>query len=337
MKRPSFQFYPADWKNNSKLRRCSEAARGAWIDVLCLLHDSDEYGVCRWPLDELARAAGVPLKLLKELVAKDVLKGADIAARPYIYTPRHAGKDGEPVVLVAPGDGPCWYCSRFARDEWVRQRRGQATQFTPDRQPPKAGPMPPPMPPIGERQGDGPTSTSPSTTTSKDNPAGGGTSAVQLSIAMRKGGVQSQPADPRLIQLASQGVEPETVEAACAEAKQSKGDERISVGYVVAILERWAKESLDLKAKGASAPQKQAPWWLTDASIMAKGEELGLRPNPGEQSIQFKGRIQAAIDNGGKPPEPRPRQAVEIRDDARGAMPAGLDLKGMLKKREATA
>jgi hypothetical protein len=56
LKRPSFQFYPADWKNNSKLRRCSEAARGAWVDILCLLNDCDEYGVCRWPLAELARA-----------------------------------------------------------------------------------------------------------------------------------------------------------------------------------------------------------------------------------------------------------------------------------------
>lgn len=163
MKRPSFQFYPADWKNNSKLRRCSEAARGAWVDVLCLLHDSDEYGVCRWPLDEIARAAGVPLKLLKELSAKDVLKGADKNAAPYIYTPRHAGKDGEPVVLVDAGAAPCWYCSRFVRDEWIRQRRGQGTQFTSENQPPKAAPKAPPKGGLGERQGDGPTSTSTST------------------------------------------------------------------------------------------------------------------------------------------------------------------------------
>lgn len=129
MKRPSFQFYPADWKNNSKLRRCSEAARGAWIDVLCVLHDFDEYGVCRWPLVELARAAGVPIKLMKELVSKDVLKGADKDAAPYIHIPMHAGKKGAPVVLVEAQDGPLWYCSRFVRDEWLRQRRGAGTRF----------------------------------------------------------------------------------------------------------------------------------------------------------------------------------------------------------------
>jgi hypothetical protein len=191
LKRPSFQFYPADWRNNAKLRRCSEAARGAWIDVLCLLHDLDEYGVCRWPLAELARAAGVQLKLIKELVAKDVLKGADKSAADYVYTPRHAGKLGAPVTLVVAGDGPCWYCSRFVRDEYVRQRRGQGSRYSSDNQPgsvdgsgseyeaPKdeqnTAPKASPKPPIGERQGDGPTSTSTSslTTTTPKPPDGG--------------------------------------------------------------------------------------------------------------------------------------------------------------------
>lgn len=196
MKRPSFQFYPADWKNNSKLRRCSEAARGAWVDVLCLLHDFDEYGVCRWPLAELARAAGVQPKLVKELVAKDVLKGADKGAADYIFTPRHAGKLGEPVTLVVGGDGPCWYCSRFVRDEYVRLRRGQSSRFTPDNQPgsvggsdgissapnnePKDQPNPSPKPPFGERQGDGPTSTSSSTlTTTTPKPPDGGSAPAR--------------------------------------------------------------------------------------------------------------------------------------------------------------
>jgi hypothetical protein len=167
VKRPSFQFYPADWRNNAKLRRCSEAARGAWMDVLCVLHDSDEYGVCRWPLSDLARAAGVPLKLLKELADKDVLKGIEKGLTQYVYTPRHAGKDGESVVLVESKDGPCWYCSRFVRDEYVRQRRGQSTQFSEGNQPPKATPKKAPKSTpkgvIGGRQGDGSTSTSTST------------------------------------------------------------------------------------------------------------------------------------------------------------------------------
>jgi hypothetical protein len=201
VKRPSFQFYPADWKQNAKLRRCSEAARGAWIDVLCLLHDFDEYGVCRWPLAELARAAGIPVKLAKELVAKEVLKGADKAAADYIFTPTHAGKAGTPVTLVTAGDGPCWYCSRFVRDEYVRQRRGNGSRFTSENQPGSVGgsdgdedgqkeqPKSPPKGGIGGRQGDGPTSTSSTTLKAKPPipPKGGETGEQKVggAIALR--------------------------------------------------------------------------------------------------------------------------------------------------------
>lgn len=182
MKRPSFQFYPGDWRKNAKLRRCTEAARGAWMDVLCVLHDADEYGIVRWPLADLARAAGVPVKLLRELADKGVLKGADKGAEAYIYAPRHAGRTGDPVTLVPTSDGPVWYCSRFVRDEWVRLRRGSATQFSPTNQPtkgqpknePKSEPKVPPKHPIGERQGDGPSSSSSATQIPSDADASGG-------------------------------------------------------------------------------------------------------------------------------------------------------------------
>lgn len=182
MKRPSFQFYPGDWRKNAKLRRCTEAARGAWMDVLCVLHDADEYGIVRWPLADLARAAGVPVKLLRELADKGVLKGADKAPEPYVYAPRHAGRTGEPVTLVPASDGPLWYCSRFVRDEWVRLRRGSATQFSATNQPTKAQPdsqpKATPKPPIGERQGDGPSSSSSATQIPSDADASAGKPAA---------------------------------------------------------------------------------------------------------------------------------------------------------------
>jgi hypothetical protein len=178
MKRPSFQFYPADWRINSKLRRCSEAARGAWVDIMCVLHDADEYGICRWPLNELAQVAGVPLKLARELAAKDVLKGADNNAADYVFTPRHAGRDGQPVTLVTSNAGPLWYCSRFVRDEYIRQRRGQGTRFGDENAPPNNTPKTTPKPTIGDDLGDGPTSSSSSTLkTSTPNPADAGPAA----------------------------------------------------------------------------------------------------------------------------------------------------------------
>lgn len=44
MKRPAFQFYPADWRKDVELRSCSIAARGLWIDILCIAHECDPYG-----------------------------------------------------------------------------------------------------------------------------------------------------------------------------------------------------------------------------------------------------------------------------------------------------
>lgn len=155
---PAFQFYPGDWLRNSNLRRCSHAARGAWIDVLCLMHDSEQYGVLRWPLVDISQASGVPIDLLKELAVKGVLKGGDDGCEPFIYTPRHAGKDGQPVTLIEKATSACWYSSRFVRDEHVRLNRGKQTQFTPDNQPnrkPNKEPKATPKATIGTRQGDG--------------------------------------------------------------------------------------------------------------------------------------------------------------------------------------
>jgi len=177
MKRPAFQFYPGDWKKNAKLRRCSPAARGVWMDILCLFHDAeDEYGVLRWPLKDIANAAGASMAFVRELVDKGVLKGADKEAPAYVYRPKHAGKVGEPVTLVIHDGGPVWFSSRMVRDEWVRQRRGESTRFDsanqPDSRSPKAG--------IGERQGDGPsTSSSPSGSEAKASDGAGAPPPVE--------------------------------------------------------------------------------------------------------------------------------------------------------------
>ena len=128
--RPSFQFYPGAWRNNANLRRCSYAARAVWVDILCILHDSDEYGVLRWPLVDIANAANAPSGLVQELVDKGVLKGGDLGPVTYEHAPRHARQEGEPVTLVRADDGPCWYSSRMLVDEWRRKTKGVATRFT---------------------------------------------------------------------------------------------------------------------------------------------------------------------------------------------------------------
>ncbi len=89
MKRPSFQFYPGDWRSNAKLRRCSFAERGVWLEVLALMHDSEQYGVLTWPLQDIALAVGCRVEQA----------------------------------------GPLWYSSRMVRDEYVRTKRGIGTSI----------------------------------------------------------------------------------------------------------------------------------------------------------------------------------------------------------------
>lgn len=163
---------------------------------------------------------------------------------------------------------------------------------------------------------------------------------IALSIAFRANGVRCQPADPRLLQLAAQGVTPETVAAACMEAKESSPDS-LNLGYVIKIIERWAKKAAEVQAKGAAAPKRETAWWATDVTIIAKGTELSMMPNPGEGMPSFKARIQAAIDNGGVPPaaRPGPAMSISVADEERKApvrRPAGApSLASMVKNREA--
>lgn len=74
-------------------------------------------------------------------------------------------------------------------------------------------------------------------------PRDGSVTAASLSAAMRRHGIDAQPADPRIIAAATAGISPATIEAASAEAKAKKPDERISAGYVLAIAERWTAEA----------------------------------------------------------------------------------------------
>lgn len=147
-RRPSFQFYPADWLGNTNLRRCTHAEKGAWLDVMCLLHDSsDQYGALRWPLADIALAAGCDVATLQALIDKGVMKGADAGqtCEVFVYVPRSGRKDGEPVTLIAEQEGPLWYSSRMVRDEYVNHIRGGGSRFgSPTRR-------------VGERQGVHPT------------------------------------------------------------------------------------------------------------------------------------------------------------------------------------
>lgn len=44
MKLPWLKFYPSDWLSDEALRGCSPAARGLWVDMICLMAKSKRHG-----------------------------------------------------------------------------------------------------------------------------------------------------------------------------------------------------------------------------------------------------------------------------------------------------
>lgn len=75
MKRPAFQFYPADWRKDAALQSCSMAAQGLWANLLCVMHECEPYGhlaVNERPMQsvQIARLVGLAQKECERLLAE---------------------------------------------------------------------------------------------------------------------------------------------------------------------------------------------------------------------------------------------------------------------------
>lgn len=105
MKRPAFQFYPADWRKDAALQSCSIAAQGLWINALCIAHECEPYGhlvVNGKPMDaaKLGRLVGLSEKDCAKLICE--LSDAGVIERT-----------AEGVI----------YSRRMVRDEDIRDKR----------------------------------------------------------------------------------------------------------------------------------------------------------------------------------------------------------------------
>lgn len=85
MSRPWMKFYPADWRD-ARLRACSLAARGLWIDLMSYMHEAAPYGHLliadkRPSITEIALQVGRPInevkKAFKELETSGVFSVTD--------------------------------------------------------------------------------------------------------------------------------------------------------------------------------------------------------------------------------------------------------------------
>jgi hypothetical protein len=69
------KFYPRDWRGDQSLRAVSVAARGLWMECLCIMHEARPYGhlvLNGVPVegDTLARMTGVPVDEVSALMAE---------------------------------------------------------------------------------------------------------------------------------------------------------------------------------------------------------------------------------------------------------------------------
>lgn len=107
MKRPAFQFYPADWRKDMALQSCSVAARGLWVDMLCIAHECEPYGhltVNGRPMTaaQIGRHTGLTERECAKLIAELEDSG----------------------VLSRTAEGAI-FSRRMVRDEDVRTRRAE--------------------------------------------------------------------------------------------------------------------------------------------------------------------------------------------------------------------
>jgi hypothetical protein len=110
MKRPAFQFYPADWHTKIELQSCSIAARGLWIEMLCIMHGCEPYGHlalggASMSVEKLAMHAKIPADACETLLKELEDMGIFSRARGGIIYSRRMVRDEAARVARAAG-GP---------------------------------------------------------------------------------------------------------------------------------------------------------------------------------------------------------------------------------------
>lgn len=108
MKRPAFQFYPADWRKDPALSTCSLAARGLWIELMCVAHEAEVYGVLaingkQMNIQQIARSVGESPALVSKLMSE--LEESNVFSRD---------------------ESGCIFSRRMVKDEHIREVRANA-------------------------------------------------------------------------------------------------------------------------------------------------------------------------------------------------------------------
>ncbi len=108
-KLPAFQFYPGDWKKDPGVQSLTLEERGAWFEMLLLMHESEHRGKLLlngkpYPLEFLATALHTTLFKIKQIVSKLLSVGV-------------ASREQNHEVIIS---------RRMLRDEELRRTRAES-------------------------------------------------------------------------------------------------------------------------------------------------------------------------------------------------------------------
>ncbi len=217
-----------------RLRTCSPAARGTWIDVQAYLQAQPTPGAAKATLVQIAAATGAAMSLLTELVDAGVLSGSDVGGAPFSWAPSHGRSAGTPVLLV-PDDGTArWYCPSMVVGEYSRQQQAliarqriKAMRTHKECTSPRLD--------LGEAK------------PSNSNAAPSTDTSARVCLEMRKAGVRgSIPTHPSLLAAIVEGGTPEMFAEAARDAA------RMGKGFI------WAVATVRARLEGAERSASRA-------------------------------------------------------------------------------
>lgn len=127
---PWMKFYPRDWRGDHALRMVSMAARGLWMECICLMHEAKPYGhlvLNGQPVsdDMLSRWAGIPLDQIETLMSE--LEKAGVLSRTangVVYS-RRMTKDFQRAKIG----------SKSAKKRWSQATEKQQENLVPNGSP----------------------------------------------------------------------------------------------------------------------------------------------------------------------------------------------------------
>lgn len=267
MKRPAFQFYPADWRKDSALQSCGMAARGLWHEMLCIMHECSPYGhlsVNGQPMStaQLSRLVGEGERDVRVWLAELELAGVFSESEDRVIYSRRmvaderirnvrsdSGRLGGNPALLNQKDKP--KVNHKVNQEVDGKDKGGSENL--------------------RKQNPTPSSSSSSSSSNQLNQGAetGGTVAGKWAVDLIALGVKATSMHPTMLKWIEEKIQFNRVLEAVGIARQYKSlPESLALNYVDRVLRNTVLVETATASKGS--------WRSSDATIMTKATELGV-------------------------------------------------------------